>query len=60
MAKAHNHKNQYGEVDKIGNTSMDELREKWKAFEGMRLEKSVNKPIFLTSTIRKMYKEREE
>ena len=60
MAKAHNHKNQYGEVDRIGKTSMDELREKWKEFEGTRLEKSINKPIFLTSSIKQKYKEREQ
>lgn len=59
MAKAKNHRNQYGEVDKIGNTSMDELREKWKEFEGTRLEKSINKPIFLTSAIKQKYKDRE-
>lgn len=58
MAKAHNHRNQYGEVDKIGKTSMAELREKWKEFEGTRLEKSINKPIFLTSAIKQKYKER--
>lgn len=60
MAKAHSHKNQYGEVDKIGKVTMDELREKWKEFEGTRLEKSINKPIFLTSAIKQKYKEREQ
>ena len=60
MAKAKNHRNQYGEVDKIGKVTMAELREKWKEFEGTRLEKSINKPIFLTSSIKQKYKEREQ
>jgi hypothetical protein len=38
----------------------ESLREKHKRFEGTRLEKSINPPIFLTQSIRRRYKEKAE
>lgn len=60
MARPKNKRNGYGDLDSIGKIPMSELREKWKDFEGTRLEKSINKPIFLTSTIREKYRMKEE
>lgn len=52
--------NQYGEFDMIGKVKFADLKEKWKEFEGKRLEKSINTPIFLTQSIRRRYKEKAE
>lgn len=60
MAKVKHHKNQFGNLDGIGKTPWSELKEKWKDFKGTRLEKSINKPVFLTSSIKQNYKEREQ
>lgn len=56
MARPKNRRNGFGDLDSIGKIPMSELREKWKDFEGTRLDKSINKPIFLTNTIREKYR----
>lgn len=60
MAKPKNLRNGYGDLDSIGKIPMSELREKWKEYEGTRLAESVNKPIFLTSSIKEKYRQKEE
>lgn len=52
------HVNQYGEVDRIGNVKWDDLKAKWKDFEGTRLEKSEKPPIFLSEEMRRRQAEK--
>jgi histone acetyltransferase (RNA polymerase elongator complex component) len=54
-------KNQFGEYEyEKRDPWFEALKEKHKGFEGTRLEKSINPPIFLTQSIRRQYKERGE
>jgi hypothetical protein len=54
-------KNQFAEYEyEKRDPWWESLKEKHKGFEGTRLEKSENPPIFLTQSIRRRYKERAE
>lgn len=49
--------NQYGSCEMISGKPLGYYKEKHKKFEGPRLEKSINKPIFLTESLRKQQAE---
>lgn len=49
--------NQYAPTDIISGKPLSYYKEKHKQFEGTRLEKSINKPIFLTASLRKQQAE---
>lgn len=49
--------NQYGSCEMISGKPLSYYKEKHKQFEGTRLEKSINKPIFLTASLRKQQAE---